>query len=92
MTAHHSRWHKLLDRSREAFLSVATYAPGDGAVRYRFFPLTDEQPDYFSDGGIYTTLGIREAETWLAGWVACQKNTNRRIQALLDDAAPKGGW
>ena len=40
-------------------LFVATYAPGDGVTRYRFFT---KETDYFAGGGIKTVLGIKDAQ------------------------------
>jgi hypothetical protein len=54
-------------------LSVATYAPGDGVTRYRFFDgPTRHKQDYFGPGnGIYTALGRKDAETFIAGRCSC---------------------
>ena len=44
---------------------VDTWSPGDGVTRYRFF---DREPHgYFAGRGVYTALGIKEAETFVAG-------------------------
>jgi hypothetical protein len=48
--------------------SVHTWSPGDGVTRYRFFRNAPKNQTYFGpDNGIYTALGIREAETYAAG-------------------------
>ncbi len=50
----------------------ATYSPGDGVTRYRFYPDTarDEdgaKQDYFSGDGEWTALGYAEAEVYAVG-------------------------
>ena len=50
----------------------ATYSPGDGVTRYRFYPDTarDEdgaKHDYFSGDGEWTALGYAEAEVYAVG-------------------------
>lgn len=58
---------------------VATYSPGDGLTRYRFF---DEPSSYFGPASArYTALGIREAETFALG-LAYGATTARKV----DDA------
>ena len=54
-------------------LFVAEWSPGDGVTRYRFF---DRQGNsYFGpDNGIYTALGLKEANTWLTGFAAGRRN------------------
>ncbi len=50
-------------------LYVATYSPGDGVTRYRFIKSRKGKPvSYFAHDGVYTALGISEAETFLAGY------------------------
>lgn len=53
-------------------LVVATWAPGDGAVRYRIFRgqwrAAQERPDYFSGQELTTQLGAGAALTWLDGY------------------------
>jgi len=52
-------------------LFVRTWSPGDGVTRYRFFKMSESNPSVQNyDGphnGIYTALGIKEAETFLSG-------------------------
>jgi hypothetical protein len=50
-------------------LHVAAYSPGDGTTRYRFFK-SKRPVSYFEGDGVYTALGILEAEAWLAGYGA----------------------
>jgi hypothetical protein len=48
--------------------SVKTWSPGDGVTRYRFFRNAPQGQTYFGpDNGIFTALGIKEAETYAAG-------------------------
>ena len=56
----------LETRARQVGVNVDTYSPGDGVTRYRFF--INGEKDYFEAGGVYTALGFKEAETWLAGY------------------------
>ena len=67
----------------EAGLILREYSPGDGVTRYRFFARHcndrdepghswecshDVHQSYFGPAnGIYTALGIKDAETFLAG-------------------------
>ena len=60
---------ELFDYARKNGVYVETWSPGDGVIRYRFF---SEPADYF--GGkdsikLYTALGLKEANTWLRGYV-----------------------
>jgi hypothetical protein len=63
-----SRYKELKENLPEGF-GMDDYSPGDGVTRYRFF---DREPfGYFAGRGIYTALGIKEAETFVAGlWAA----------------------
>jgi hypothetical protein len=49
-------------------IRYATYSPGDGVTRYRFFE-TDQTPNYDQGNYIYTALGIKAADLWLCGVV-----------------------
>ena len=57
----------LQNDARAAGLRFATYSPGDGVTRYRFFREEDKSSYFGPSNGVYTALGIREARTWLAG-------------------------
>jgi hypothetical protein len=46
-------------------IHVATYSPGDGVTRYRFFHV---KTDFAGGFGIYTALGRKEAMAWLRGY------------------------
>lgn len=46
-------------------LYVATWSPGDGVTRYRFF---EKPSDYHSGDSIYTALGRKEALTFITGY------------------------
>ena len=64
-----NRKELLRKKAAEAGLYVATYSPGDGVTRYRFIKSRGGRPvSYFAQNGIYTALGISEAETFLAGY------------------------
>ncbi len=60
-----TRIEELREKAREKGLYLATYSPGDGVTRYRFFRTPS---GYFGpENGIYTALGLKEAYTYLAG-------------------------
>jgi len=62
-----SRRTRLMRMASESGLYVATWSPGDGATRYRFFK--NKKPvSFFRQSGLYTALGLSEAETWLSGY------------------------
>ena len=64
-----SRLDSLKREAARLNLYVGTYSPGDGLTRYRFFRSRGGKPiSYFSQDGVYTALGIKEAETWLSGY------------------------
>jgi hypothetical protein len=59
---------------------VSTWSPGDGATRYRFH-LPGKPHDYFEDGGVFTALGRKEADTFARGVIASRQDPTlaRRI-------------
>ena len=62
-----NRKEQLSTNAARVKLYVRTYSPGDGLTRYRFFKKKGNS--YFGpDNGIYTALGIKEAETFLDGY------------------------
>lgn len=61
---------QLKESAKSLGIRVHTYSPGDGVTRYRFFRYWSDVDSYFSGPGIYTALGIREAETFLDGFSA----------------------
>jgi len=48
-------------------LRMATYSPGDGVTRYRFFYAGPGPVAYFDADGVYTALGAKEAMIFLEG-------------------------
>lgn len=48
-------------------LFIRTYSPGDGMTRYRFFDNVNRS--YDSGGEIFTALGLKEANTFVTGYV-----------------------
>jgi hypothetical protein len=47
---------------------VCTWSPGDGVTRYRFFKNAPAGQTYFGpDNGIFTALGMKEAEAFARG-------------------------
>lgn len=71
---------ETLQRDAEKFgFYVATYSPGDGVTRYRFF---SEPSDYFGPAsGLYTALGYKEATIWLNGAIAGASKEGKRQTA-----------
>jgi hypothetical protein len=62
-----SKKSDLEAQARRVGLYMATYSPGDGKTRYRFF--TKPGNDYFGpDSGIYTALGPKNAKIFLDGY------------------------
>jgi hypothetical protein len=64
----------LLERCIRAGLAVGQWSPGDGITRYRFFPKRfppggSPEVDYHEGEGIFTALGIAEAEIFLRGYL-----------------------
>ena len=63
------RVDRLRREAAKQGLYVGTYSPGDGITRYRFFKSPHGRPvSYFSQDGLYTALGLKQAEAWLAGY------------------------
>ena len=61
----------LQSKCNQLKLHVATWSPGDGVTRYRFFK--NPGNDYFGpENGIYTALGLKEANVFLAGYSSCR--------------------
>lgn len=59
-----SRLEELREHAKTGGLHVATWSPGDGVTRYRFF----EKPgnSYFGpDNGVCTALGLKQAWKYL---------------------------
>ena len=57
---------------------MATYSPGDGVTRYRFF---EKPSDYFGpENGTYTALGLKEATIYARGRLDAQ-NANRTAKS-----------
>jgi hypothetical protein len=73
----------LKDFARSLGLYVATWAPGDGVTRYRFFtqPLRYDQGD-----GLYTALGLKEAWCFVRGYAAkarARENPRRIYEVIV---------
>lgn len=58
---------EIIDRAEHFGLHIETWAPGDGATRYRVFT---EKRDYHAGGEIFTALGIKELDIFVMGWIA----------------------
>ena len=62
-----SRLEELRADCAKVGLYFNTYSPGDNIPRYRF--TCNKDASYFSENGIYTALGLKEAVTFAAGFV-----------------------
>ncbi|KKM00094.1 hypothetical protein LCGC14_1807920 [marine sediment metagenome] len=61
-----TRKEQLQEQAKAGGLIVREWSPGDGVTRYRFFHDTEERQTYFGPkNGLFTALGIREAESFL---------------------------
>jgi hypothetical protein len=66
-----TRLQELQDYAKTAGLQVATWSPGDGTTRYRFFDKPGSGQTYFGPAnGIHTALGLKDAWTFLYGYAA----------------------
>jgi hypothetical protein len=60
-------------------LAYATWTPGDGATRYRFFEAAPgELVDYHQGHEVYTALGAKEAHVFMSGWRRCKQSMHSR--------------
>jgi hypothetical protein len=71
-----SRVEELRQDCARVGLAFATYGPGDGITRYRFYVGQPGQ-DFHGCHSIHTALGFKAAQTFAAGfvqgWYACQE-------------------
>ncbi len=66
-----TRLQELQDYAKGVGLQVATWSPGDGTTRYRFFDKPGPSQTYFGPAsGIYTALGLKDAWNYLYGYGA----------------------
>ena len=65
----------MAERAKRHGLYVATWTPGDGLRRYRFF---DRPSDYDEGHEIFTALGRKEALAFLFG-VAVGRTLKREV-------------
>lgn len=66
-----TRMEELQSYAKDVGLHVATWSPGDGATRYRFFDKPGPGQTYFGPAnGIYTALGLKDAWNYLYGYGA----------------------
>lgn len=72
-----TRLEELQDYAKGVGLHVATWSPGDGTTRYRFFDKPGNT--YFGpDNGVYTALGIKDAWNYLYGGSYYKPGKRRR--------------
>ena len=62
-----ARTSDILQEARDKGLRMATYSPGDGVTRYRFFHAGPGEAEYNSLSWLYTALGAKEAMIFLKG-------------------------
>ena len=62
-----TRQQQLTESAAMVGFRYATYSPGDGVTRYRFFTLDDDSSYFGPSNGVGTALGIREAESFVRG-------------------------
>ena len=78
---------KLRQFAASVGLHIATWAPGDGVTRYRFFT---KPTDYHAGDGIYTALGLKEAWCFVRGYAASKTgakgNPSADAQSFISDA------
>lgn len=60
-------------------LYFSTWAPGDGATRYRFFDRPGNSY-HGPDDGIFTALGTKEAHAFMSGWRRCKQSKHTRTR------------
>jgi hypothetical protein len=86
-----TRFEELQDYAKGVGLHVATWSPGDGVTRYRFFEKAGNT--YFGpDNGIYTALGLKDAWNYLYGgsyYKPARSHATKRGQVHL--LKPRGG-
>lgn len=64
---------EILSFANTLGVKVATYSPGDGVTRYKFYDWPTEQ-DYFAIGTaqLGRAMGAKEAYRWLQGFSAAK--------------------
>lgn len=66
-----TRLQELQDYAKSVGITVATWSPGDGVTRYRFFEKAGPGQTYFGPlSPMYTALGLKEAWNYLYGYGA----------------------
>ena len=66
-----TRLQELQDYAKGVGLLVATYSPGDGATRYRFFDKPGPSQTYFGpSSGMHTAIGMKDAWNFLYSYSA----------------------
>lgn len=61
-----TRRKNLIEKARHVGLQVATWSPGDGMTRYRFFRGAPADQDYFGPlSPIGVAYGISQAHDWV---------------------------
>lgn len=90
-----TRMERLQNDAKAAGLIVATYSPGDGVTRYRFFVASEQahvrHADYFGGSRpVETVLGIAKAEQFVSDYAERQNYASRaRRDEVLISAASK---
>lgn len=61
---------RISELAKLAGVNVHEYCPGDGVRRFRICPVEDCRGEYFACFKGHTVLGKRQAEMFLAGFIA----------------------
>ncbi len=73
-----TRLQELQDYAKSVGLTVATYSPGDGQTRYRFFDKSGPSQTYFGPAsGIATELGLKDAWNFVYSYGAGRGSARR---------------
>jgi len=68
-----TRLEELEEYAQSVGLKVATWSPGDGTTRYRFFDKPGPHQTYFGPAsGMHTALGLKHAWDFLYSYGAGQ--------------------
>lgn len=75
---------ELFLHANDAGFVIATWAPGDGVTRYRFFDARYGPTDYHAGHHFFTALGVAEAMTFVRGVKVGKQLANVRARGRKD--------
>lgn len=82
-----TRLEEMQDYAKSLGITVATWSPGDGVTRYRFFEKAGPGQTYFGPAsGMYTALGLKEAWNYLYGYGGGKTSHARKRKLSHDEA------